>query len=166
MRFTVHQQLSRHCWRRILHQMSMLQLYHHQQICCIHCSDTRQELLENWYGQSLSKRHLSSNRSQSHMKWKDQNHHRSGSERLTFINHGHRHLLCSCLYLHFYPDIAEQNLDLQPAKEIIVTVGCNTVGTAGHEVISARLRISTKYRQHIGPGFNVIHDAVITAVIK
>ncbi|KEP73394.1 hypothetical protein HR12_11285 [Microbacterium sp. SUBG005] len=55
---------------------------------------------------------------------------------------------------------------IDQTKEIIVTVGRHTVSTANHIVIRPGVRISTKYRQHIGPGFNVIHDAVITAVIK
>ena len=51
-------------------------------------------------------------------------------------------------------------------EEIVITVSCQTVSTTVHEVIGPGVRISTKYRQHIGPGFYVIHDAVITAVIK
>ncbi len=51
-------------------------------------------------------------------------------------------------------------------EEILVAVGCQTVSTAIHEVIGPGVRIATKYRQHIGPRFNVIHDAVITAVVK
>ena len=51
-------------------------------------------------------------------------------------------------------------------EEIVITIGRQTVSTTVHEVIGPGVRISTKYRQHIGPGFNVIHDAVITAIIE
>ena len=55
---------------------------------------------------------------------------------------------------------------INQTKEIIITISRQTVSTAIHKVIGPGVRITAKYRQHIGPGFNVIHDAVITAVIK
>ncbi len=55
---------------------------------------------------------------------------------------------------------------INQTKEICITVGCQTVSTAVHKVISPGVGITAKYRQHIGPRFNVVHDAVITAIIK
>ena len=51
-------------------------------------------------------------------------------------------------------------------EEVIITVGRHTVSTANHIVVGPGIGVATKYRQHIGPGFNVIHDAVITAIIE
>ncbi|CTS77853.1 Uncharacterised protein [Escherichia coli] len=57
-----------------------------------------------------------------------------------------------------------QAIDL--TKEAIVTVGCNTISTTIHEVVSASIGIATKFWQHIGPCFDVIYDTVVTTIVE
>ena len=55
---------------------------------------------------------------------------------------------------------------LHQTKEVGVTVGSHAVCTTGHKVIGISIRVATKFWQHIGPAFNVVQDAIVTAVIE
>lgn len=50
-------------------------------------------------------------------------------------------------------------------EEVVVTIGRNAVGTAGHEVVGV-VSIATELWQHIGPAFHVVQYAVVTAVVE
>ena len=52
------------------------------------------------------------------------------------------------------------------AEEIAVAVGRHAVGTAEHEDVSLGVGIAAEFRQHIGPGFNIINNAVVAAVVQ
>ena len=52
------------------------------------------------------------------------------------------------------------------AEEIGIAVGCQTAGTFGHEVVGLGGRVTAEFREHIGPGFNVIQGAEVTTVIE
>lgn len=51
-------------------------------------------------------------------------------------------------------------------EEVVVTIGRNAVGTAGHEVVGVGVSIATELWQHIGPAFHVVQYAVVTAVVE
>ena len=79
-----------------------------------------------------------------------------------------RAFLIFCCILAFVRTLILQReiQTLNQTEEILVTVGGQTVSTTVHKVIGPGVRVTAKYRQHIGPGFNVVHDAVITTIIK
>ena len=52
------------------------------------------------------------------------------------------------------------------AEEVAVTVGCHAVGTAGHVNVGLGVGIAAEFRQHIGPGFNVVDHAVVPAIVQ
>ena len=52
------------------------------------------------------------------------------------------------------------------AEEIAVTVGGHAVSTAGHVNVGLSVGITAEFRQHISPGFDVVHHAVVTAIVE
>ncbi|CQE95680.1 Uncharacterised protein [Salmonella enterica subsp. enterica serovar Typhimurium str. DT104] len=51
-------------------------------------------------------------------------------------------------------------------EEISVTVGGHAVSTTGHEVVSVSVGVAAELRQHIGPAFYVVQDAVVTTIVE
>ncbi|CSE59956.1 Uncharacterised protein [Shigella sonnei] len=51
-------------------------------------------------------------------------------------------------------------------EEISITISRDAVGTTSHKVVCIGIRVTAKFRQHIGPAFDVVHYAIITSVIE
>ncbi len=52
------------------------------------------------------------------------------------------------------------------AEEIGVAIRRHTITTTHHVVVAVGIGVAAEHRQHIGPGFDVINHAIVTAVIE